>query len=582
MAAIQSYSEVVVKPIRPLGAGAALVVIFLAIVPNMCAQEATPPQHTGVPQDWSQHHIVFSRDALAQNPDLIDREPRILNQAMQRWQVPNFGVFQGADPLPASVNEPAKDRDWNVNLAGRVPIDTFPAKFSYDPSAPPDCTNDYVVFGLASPETAGTPGVNANFVGFNDLYSTQPTAGGLCDTDGPSVLFAYNITTVTTGRIVTSPVLSENGKQIAFVESIPGPPAEAIFHVLTWTAGQGSIHAAALPTMTSVVLSSTANDTTSSPWIDYGTDTAYVATDDGVVYQITGVFTTTPTLSTSPWPIKLTTTSLSSPVLDANLGLLMVGGHDNGTLYQININSPSTAPVTLQVGYNRAGKVTPGIVAPPVVDITNGTTFVVSAYGDFTFGINNTFAAVLVQADTATLGKTVLQVANIGEGSTTGTHLSLYEPAFSNNYYSAPSSGVISLCGTGASNTNPYQYAFGFTGIKMNASTPVISQELSTVATDTCTGWTEFYNPNINSGVDFFFFGLTGDCTLLPGGTGVTTGCVVALSSDSTIPTTTASVRGGPSGIVVDNYSTASQASSIYFTAVGRQTAYKFTQDGLH
>ncbi len=570
------------EPNRPYGVVAALAVIFFALATIMCAQETTAPRHTGFPQDWSERHIVFTRAALARHPDLMKREPRILNQAMQRWQVPNFSVFESADPLPDSVNKPAMQRDWSVNLAGRVPADTFPAKFSFNPGAPPDCINDYVVFGLASPQTAGTAGVNPNFVGFNDLYSTQPTAGGLCDTDGPSVLFAYNITTVTTGRVVTSPVLSENGKQIAFVESIPGPPAEAIFHVLTWTAGQGSIHAAALPTMTSVLLSSTANDTTSSPWIDYDADTAYVATDDGFVYQITGVFTATPKLSTSPWPIKLTNTSLGSPVLDSNLGLLMVGGHDNGTLYQININSPSTAPVTLQVGYNLTGKVTPGIVAPPVVDITNGTTFVVSAYGDFVFSPSMNFAAVLVQVDTATLGQKVKQVANIGEGSTTGTHLSLYEPAFSNGYYSAPSSGVISLCGTGASDTTPYQYAFGFTGITMNATTPVISQQLSTVAADTCTGWTEFYNPNIKSGVDFFFFGLTGDCTSPFLGGASTTGCVVALSSDPTIPTATAPVRSGPSGIVVDNYGTASQASSIYFTAVGRQTAYKYTQNGLH
>jgi len=32
---------------------------------------------------------------------------------------------------------------------------------------------------------------------------------------------------------------------------------------------------------------------------------------------------------------------------------------------------------------------------------------------------------------------------------------------------------------------------------------------------------------------------------------------------------------------VVDNYSTAVQASSIYLCAEGVSTAYKFTQDGL-
>ncbi|HEY6304563.1 MAG TPA: hypothetical protein VIX14_16010, partial [Terriglobales bacterium] len=91
---------------------------------------------------------------------------------LQRWPLPNFGVFQVADPLPAPVNKPAVDRDWAVNLSGRVLRDTFLAKFSFNPGAAPDCTNDYVVFGLANTGTASTAGVNPNFVGFNNLYST--------------------------------------------------------------------------------------------------------------------------------------------------------------------------------------------------------------------------------------------------------------------------------------------------------------------------------------------------------------------------------------------------------------------------
>jgi hypothetical protein len=47
-------------------------------------------------------------------------------------------------------------------------------------------------------------------------------------------------------------------------------------------------------------------------------------------------------------------------------------------------------------------------------------------------------------------------------------------------------------------------------------------------------------------------------------------------------PLVTAAVAGGPSGIVVDNYSTAVQASSIYLSAEGATTAYKFTQNGLN
>jgi len=649
--------------------------------------------------------------------------------------------------MPASVNKSGLHRDWNINLAGRLNPDTFPAKFSFDPSAPPDCVNDYVVFAMARVETADTTGTTANLVAFNNLYSDPVNGGGFCDPPlpalglGPQVLFAYNITTVTGGRIVTSPVLSEDGTKIAFVESVPanagmGIAAQAIFHVLTWAANLAGSRGALGPggavlpvSMTSVPFSPSANDTTSSPWVDYGADTAYVGADNGVVYQIVGVFRSGSTISPSPWPVSLTpNVHLTSPVLDGRLRLLMVGSL-TGTLYQISINSPASPPKQLSVGDTAGGATTPGIVAPPIVDITNGTTFAVTPYG--------IDSAELVQADTATLGTHVLQIANIGIGSTTGTHFKLYEPAFSNNYYNSPSTGVITLCGTSGSDTSPEQYAFGFTGTTMITSPPVVARHLSASLTDRCSGWTEFFNPNsspatitatsiasnvltvtasnsnltvgeevviqgtqesylngqavivasligtaptytgftanftaasypttpdtgtvsappitatsvatnvltvtannsnltvgeqvyiqgtaesflngqtvvvasligsspytgftanfttadytnasdtgtVSEPTDFFFFSLTGDCTLLPGGTGVTTGCVVELANNNGATTTTiAPVKGGASGIIVDNYSSAAQASSIYFTAGSVNTAYKFTQSGL-
>jgi hypothetical protein len=57
---------------------------------------------------------------------------------------------------------------------------------------------------------------------------------------------------------------------------------------------------------------------------------------------------------------------------------------------------------------------------------------------------------------------------------------------------------------------------------------------------------------------------------------------VVAIGVNGSSTTTTAApVDGGPSGIVVDNYSTAEQAASIYLMADTLDTAYKFTQNGL-
>ena len=250
----------------------------------------------------------------------------------------------------------------------------FPAKFSFDPGAPPSCSGDYVVFGL-DVAGAATPPV-ARPIWLPSTISMSGTGTGLCTRrPAPTVLFAYNTTTVTGGKIVTSPILSEDGTKIAFVESVVGPPASAIFHVLTWTAGQGTIAAAATPaSMTSLTYSTAAYNSSSSPWIDYGPDTVYVGADNGVVYQITGVFKGTPTLSGSPWPVTVSSKfHLTSPVLDSTLGLLMVGSA-NANLYQINT---STGALGGPLVIGKKGGLSSGIVAAPIVDVTNGTTFVV-------------------------------------------------------------------------------------------------------------------------------------------------------------------------------------------------------------
>jgi hypothetical protein len=48
--------------------------------------------------------------------------------------------------------------DWSVPLGtGIVAPNMFPAKYSFDVNATPNCTNDYVVFGLNVAGSAGRP-----------------------------------------------------------------------------------------------------------------------------------------------------------------------------------------------------------------------------------------------------------------------------------------------------------------------------------------------------------------------------------------------------------------------------------------
>lgn len=534
----------------------------LVLISSPSAQDSPNPMRIGLPQDWTQHHILFTRDGLMKNPGLLYNEPRVVHQALMRWPGARPQLAEGnggADFTPA----PRPQRDWNVSLNnGRIAPNMFPAKYSFDPSAAPDCTNDYVVFGLNHAGAAA----QANLVAFNNLYAGSAPAG-ICGA-APTVLFAYNISTVTAGRILTSPVLSLDGKKIAFVESgnISGNQL-SVFHVVTWASGAGNGTAANHPavpgvgntaSMTSLTFAADL-DTRSSPWVDYRSDTAYVGADDGKIYKILNVFGGTPTLAGAPWPVTISpNTRASAPVFDNRLGLVMVGSQ-SGTFYSINATTGAVKSLVVGSGTNH------GILAPPIVDVGNGTSFVVSA--------NDGTSGVLIQVDSATM--TRMARGRIGLASKSGTAVNLYQPAFSNDYFNNPASGVARLCGTGAADTTPWQYAFGFTGITMN-TTPVSSAQLLTSTTAGCTGWTEFFNPNVGAGgTDFFFFGLTADCT----GAG-TSGCVVARNANGTL--TTANITGGPTGVVVDNFSSQAQASSIYFTgAATPNTAYKFTQNGL-
>jgi hypothetical protein len=533
------------------------------------AQDNLSPTRIGLPQDWTQNHVLFTRDGLMKNPGIVYSEPRVVFQAFQRWQRASQQLPDGVAQASSSPGD-SPQRDWSVSLnLGRVAANMFPAKYSFDAAAPPDCLNDYVVFGLSRVGAAN----QANLVAFNNLYAGT-TPPGICAGTTPTTFFAYNISTVAAGRILTSPVLSLDGQQIAFVESgnIGGIPT-SIFHVLTWASGPGNGTAPNSPavpgvgntaSMTSLTFAA-ALDTRSSPWIDYKTHTAYVGADDGRIYKIVNVFNGTPALAGAPWPVTISANvRASAPVLDNRLGQLMVGSQ-NGTLYAVNITTGATR--SLVVG--RSGGTNPGILAPPLVDVVNGTAFVVSA--------NDGTSGVLVQVNSNSMSQ--MAKGRIGLASRSGTAVSLYQPAFSNTYFNDPTSAVIRSCGTGPANTTPWQYAFGFTnqsGVYVMNTSPSFSAQLLTSTAARCTGWTEFFNPNVGAGgTDFFFFGLTADCT----GAG-TSGCVVARNADGSL--TTANITGGPTGIVVDNYSTQAQASSIYFTgATAPNNAYKLTQNLL-
>jgi hypothetical protein len=546
--------------IQSVGTAALAKLFWLAVlVLGVCsvgAQLSTgPTQRIGLPEDWSHRHIIFSRPALYAYPGIASLEPRALHQ----WLRQNTVRPLGPNAAP-QVRLTDHKRDWSVFLGGgRVAAGMWPAKYGFNPAVAPSCANDYVVYGL----NVGGSATQANLIAFNQLYSGT---GGLCSATGPSVLFSYNVSTIG-GRISTSPILSLDGSKVAVVETTGG---SAVLHIVTWKTGLGNGTSATLPAVPGVGNSASmvnitlpgASVTRSSPWIDFTGDTIYVGNNAGRMFKIRNAFKGAPALvNGGGWPVTVSNRILTGPVLDPVTQKIFVGD-SNGTLSAFNSVTPGTIQ-TLAVGV--VGVTGDNILDPPLVDSTNGVVYAVSA--------DDGNSAVLVEASTSTLAQ--LARVNIGRGSSTGTYIPMYNGAPDNNYYNSPSTGRFLVCGTAANGLAPTLYTLSFTGTILN-TTPVSTSQIVANTGARCSPITEFYNLNVGTGTDFFFFGVTTGCPVAGGG-----GCIMSRQNPGTAPTPVAEA-GGTSAIMVDNQSTAPQASSIYFgTLAAPGTAVKLTQSGL-
>ncbi len=273
-----------------------LAVAALLGTGSAIAQTAPDAGHARVslPVDWSYTHVIYSKD---RSPDEEAAKPNdkryIYSRKLHsntravasveaggpkgigrdvRFEVGHLGVNRSAQ-----LSSPAKI-DWSFSLgAGFVAPGMYPAKFSFDINAPvtvANCTGtteytfpDFVVYGL---NVAGVNNGQGNLVALNNLYTGVNGSGqpnGVCPGTGPIVYWSYNTTTSTGGKITTSPVLSEDGTQVAFLES---GGAATYLHILSWNAGDGAANGdavhAAVPSSISgnAAAAATVSDTVSS------------------------------------------------------------------------------------------------------------------------------------------------------------------------------------------------------------------------------------------------------------------------------------------------------------------------------
>ena len=601
------------------------VVIVSALADPASAQDDHSPSG-GLPQDWSHKYVVYShpdtRDQAVQKGTLREwnekaKDPRFVLQLEKVQERADRGHLDrlAAKKKPRPRHPPPQSGgvDWSVSLGSGATNNpaVFPAKYSFTVDSNPDCTNDFVVFPINAAGSATQPTIAA----FNNLY-TEPTGNaGSCGTGvtGPSVLWAYN----TTRRVRTSPVLSLDGKSVAFVDgnASSGTLARVTLHVLRWKAGEGSIGSpismtagpiSACPpgSATSCMLDldlpiATGVSLGGSLFVDYDNDVGYVTDNNGRLYKVKDVFCATPTCQMTPvdptnvWTVNTGAAGkLFSPVYDFNAHIFVTSL--NGDLYMVTDNGSTGTLSGTVVAFGGNGSTVDGPIIALADSPSNHKVFAFANTGS----TGHETKAVVVQSPVP-ISATVV-TADLGINSPND----IYSGAFDNNYFGGtPSSGYLYVCSANTTTRAPSLYRIGFAGYPaMNGSIDAGPLVMSNSTSAVCAPLTEIYNTS--TGHDWLFASITSQCQ--NGGafvaSNILTGplnaaCLRAFEITNAFPIpgtspndsstgprpgsvpTVQPAGPGTSGIIIDNVSTAAQASSLYFTTAN--FAVKLTQAGL-
>ena len=487
-----------------LGAGLLGVVTLGWILAGQAAQ----PVPEGLPTDWTYRHVIFSQPATAEEAGRMAGDPRYWQQWYRQnvVRVLSFGVAASADATPwgighTSLRADSQIRpDWSQTLGadGTVGAGNFPAKYSFGITTA-NCASaanpDFVVFSTG---LTGS-GTQASIVAFDNLYSgcTSPPSV-------PNVYWAYN----TSGEIRTSPVFSRDGSQIAFVQT-NGTAANLV--LLRWATG-GTVGNPAAPTlflapssyfgctapcMITIPLEggtgAATNDTTSSVFYDYISDTAWVGDASGWLHQFNPVFTAAPAeIRTSPWPVHVSTATnpaLSSPVYDGVSGNVFLSDQ-SGYLYSVVASGTSAGTITKSAQLD-FGPSTAALASGPVLDKTAEKVYAFASSDGSTNCAGAACSAVYQFSATFT-GGTSGTKATVGTSSATANPL--YDGAFDNEFYSSPTrTGSLYVCGD--TGVDPILYrmpmtagTFG-TAVSVAPLTPVADHRA-------CSPVTDVLNPN--------------------------------------------------------------------------------------
>ena len=270
--------------------------------------------------DWSHQHVIFSTPRNAEQAKRLQRDARYRQQLRRhsslRWSVgETASVLDSESQFGVSTGDDLQiGRDWSQDMGSGASVGAYnyPAKYSLRGTTA-NCGSaaqpDFVVYGTGLMGSSR----QASIVAYDNIYSG-------CGGTVPKVYWAYN----TGGTVNTSPVLSSDGTQVAFVET--NSRGEALLVLIRWAASTTETitspqtltrltnlqyFGCAAPCMTTATLKNASgivlnSDTYSSVFYDYNNDIAYVGDDSGWLHQFGTVFKAVPGEVTSAgWPVQV-------------------------------------------------------------------------------------------------------------------------------------------------------------------------------------------------------------------------------------------------------------------------------------
>lgn len=171
---------------------------------------AAKPAAEGFPTDWTHRHVMFSQPADLEQAQRVAQDTRYWQQWYRQKSARTLALPSEQDSVWSPLQRHGRSTGfWSVNMGNNATVGAgnYPAKYSF--SVTVASCSDYIVFNTGLTGAAN----QASIIAYDNLYSGCSGNGSV-----PTVYWAYN----SGGQVLTSPAVSGDGTQVAFVQTSGG------------------------------------------------------------------------------------------------------------------------------------------------------------------------------------------------------------------------------------------------------------------------------------------------------------------------------------------------------------------------